>query len=399
MKDHESLMIAAGVSSHFLEDELLLFSTTGQRIYRLNPTAAFIWCLLEEGTDTGLIPYRISETFGIDPSTAADDMDGLLVEWFSAGLVKRGNDATASEAKAEAVTPQEAPTPFEGFVSDDEFDCEFYFNLAGRTFRMRLPSLLEERAVRLIFSHLETSGVPFDEGLDVVVRDGCYVILDETGVAATVQRPVEIGPVASQEALRLAYRGNDYLIAVHSGAVGNGEGCVVLPGPSGAGKSTLTAALMAEGFSYFTDEVAIIERDTHRLIPCPVSLRIKPGSWDIVRGLFGEPPVVCHTETAGGLVVKYVIPPKGSYVQHRSEAGPVAALVFPEYDSSCPTNMVPLPKSVAVQRLQTAGYDVHGDLTSIKVSELVTWISAVPCYDLRFRSLDEAVDLVRGVFR
>ncbi len=395
----ESVQIAAGVSAHFLDDELLLFSTANQCIYRLNPAAAYIWCLLEEGTDLAAIPRRIGEVFGIDPLKAAGDMEGLIAEWLSASLVSTPAQKDSPVDSAEDTVPQDLPDSFPELVSHDEFDCEFRFTLADRTFRLRLPSPSEESSVRPIFSHIETPGVGFDAWLDVISRDGAYVILGETGRVATVRLPVEIGPIVSQEALRIAYRSNDYLISVHSGAVGNGEGCVVLPGPSAAGKSTLTAALVAAGFLYFTDEVAVVERTTHQLIPCPVSLRIKPGSWDLVRDLWGENLTVCHTVGAEGLVIKYVVPPEGSFARDRSQAGPVLALVFPKYDPSCSTCMVPLPRSEAVQMLQTAGYDVDGYLTSEKVSELMSWIGGVPCYSMTFQSLDEAVELVRGVFR
>jgi hypothetical protein len=395
----KSVQIAAGVSAHFLDDELLLFSTANQCIYRLNPTAAYIWCLLEEGTDPAAIPGRIGEVFGIDPLVAASDTEALIAEWLSAVLVSTPAEKGTPVDFAEESVPPDFSEPFSGLVSDEEFGCELRFTLAGKTFRLRLPSALEESSVCPIFSHIETPGVGFDAWLDVISRDGEYVILGERGRVATVRLPVEIGPIVSQEALRIAYRSNDYLISVHSGAVGNGEGCVVLPGPSAAGKSTLTAALVAAGFLYFTDEVAVVERGTHQLIPCPVSLRIKLGSWDLVRDLWGEKLTVCHTVGAEGLVIKYVVPPEGSFARDKSQSGPVLALVFPKYDPSCPTRMVPLPRSEAVQMLQTAGYDVDGHLTSEKVSELISWIGGIPCYTMTFQSLDEAVELVRGVFK
>ena len=395
----ESVQIAAGVSSHFLDEELLLFSVTNQCLYRLNPTASYIWCLMEEGTDSAAIPGKMARAFGIDPLAAARDMEALIVEWLSAGLVSTPAQKNALMGSDEETVPQDSSEPFPELVSNDEFGCEFRFALADRIFRLRLPSSLEESSVRPIFSHIETSGLEFDAWLDVISREGRYVILGEKGRVAAVTLPVEIGPIVSQEALRIAYRSNDYLISVHSGAVGNGEGCVVLPGPSGAGKSTLTAALVAAGFLYYTDEVAIVERGTHQLIPCPVSLRIKPGSWDLVRYLWKDRLTVCHTVGADEQVIEYVVPPEGSFARNRSQAAPVLALIFPRYDSSCPSRMVPLPRSEAVQMLQTAGYDVDGYLTNEKVSELISWISGIPCRSMTFRSLDEAVELVRGIFR
>ena len=39
---------ASGISSYMLGDELALFSDSSARLYRLNTTAAFIWCCCED---------------------------------------------------------------------------------------------------------------------------------------------------------------------------------------------------------------------------------------------------------------------------------------------------------------------------------------------------------------
>jgi len=214
----------------------------------------------------------------------------------------------------------------------------------------------------------------------------------------TVATPYEIGPVLSQEALRIAYRSCDRLIAVHAGAVGTAESCVVLAGPSGAGKSTLTAALVGAGFTYYSDEVAIIERKTHLLIPCPVGLRLKAGSLDVIQELWGK-VTTCRTVGCLGEVINYVIPPKGSFANGETDSKPVSAIVFPTYEPSGHAEMIRIPKAEAISRLQSTGYDVHGELTSSKVQELVDWIKGVPSYALSVSSLREAVELVAGVVR
>jgi hypothetical protein len=394
----ESVEIAAEVSTHFLDDEILVFCSPTQSLYKLNATAAYIWCLLESGLTPNDIHAKIVEAFQIDPDRASGDIGELITEWLSAGLVVRPG---ADESPVRLLEPQPEASPEAGPIeslSDEEFGRQFRFTLAEKTIRVRLPSTLEEEAVRPIFSHLETDNSPFGALLDVISRDGEYIIFSDEAAFGRATLPVELGPLLSQEALRIAYRSHDHLIAVHAGAVGNGEGAIVTPGPSGAGKSTLTAALIAAGFVYYTDEVAIIERGTHLLAPCPVSLRIKLGSWDVVRSLWKRPPSVCHTVAPDGQVINYVVPPEGSYAKTGTQACPVKAMVFPRYDAAQGTQLSPMSKTEAVTGLQNAGYDVRGDLTSAKVTELVAWIKDIPCYSLSFRSLEEAVELVRGVF-
>lgn len=63
-----------------------------------------------------------------------------------------------------------------------------------------------------------------------------------------------------------------------------GQG-VVLVGSSGAGKSTLAAGLISRGWTYLSDEFALIDPDTFYLHPFPKALCIKAGSFDVIKSL------------------------------------------------------------------------------------------------------------------
>ena len=63
-----------------------------------------------------------------------------------------------------------------------------------------------------------------------------------------------------------------------------GQG-VVLAGNSGVGKSTLAAGLVSRGWTYLSDEFALIHPATLRLHPFPKALCIKAGSFDVIKRL------------------------------------------------------------------------------------------------------------------
>ena len=63
-----------------------------------------------------------------------------------------------------------------------------------------------------------------------------------------------------------------------------GQG-VVLVGNSGVGKSTLAAGLVSRGWTYLSDEFAMIHPDTLRLHPFPKAMCIKAGSFDVIERL------------------------------------------------------------------------------------------------------------------
>ncbi len=66
--------------------------------------------------------------------------------------------------------------------------------------------------------------------------------------------------------------GNPGHLRLHAGAVERGGRIVLVVGESGRGKSTLTVALVQRGFAYVTDEVAIVDPETHEVRPYPKAL-------------------------------------------------------------------------------------------------------------------------------
>jgi hypothetical protein len=69
---------------------------------------------------------------------------------------------------------------------------------------------------------------------------------------------------------------------MHAGAVERDGRVMVIPGVSGDGKSTLTAALVAAGFSYLTDELVAIEPATGFVRPYPKPLDLDRNSLDLL---------------------------------------------------------------------------------------------------------------------
>lgn len=69
-------------------------------------------------------------------------------------------------------------------------------------------------------------------------------------------------------------------IRLHAGVVARNGEAVAICGTSGSGKSTLVAALTAAGWSYLTDEVAIIDSSSFEVTPYPKWVDLSPGSLD-----------------------------------------------------------------------------------------------------------------------
>ena len=87
----------------------------------------------------------------------------------------------------------------------------------------------------------------------------------------------------------LSHGRSDWLAVLHAAAVGDARGVIVLPGQNGAGKSTLTAALVARGYGYFSDDCVPIDGDG-QVRPVPFALCHKDRSGPRLRLSYQPPP-------------------------------------------------------------------------------------------------------------
>jgi HprK-related kinase A len=177
--------------------------------------------------------------------------------------------------------------------------------------------------------------------------------------------------------------GKDHLL-FHAGAVAVGQTGIILPAQSGSGKSTLTAALVADGCTYFSDEAAVIDPDSGLLLPFQKAIKLEPASLPVLASRF--PDLEVHS-VAQRRRVTYLCPP-----DDRWPSGPATPklIVFPQYVNGAPTEMAPMPRSVAFERLLAHSFSA-GNLAADGVKQLVRLVQGCACYELPFSDLDDAV--------
>ena len=234
--------------------------------------------------------------------------------------------------------------------------------------------------------------------LEIVQEHTGYSVYCDGYCATSPVARNELAPAIVREALIGAYEHSACLLGVHAGAVSSGERCVLLPGRSGSGKSTLTAALTHAGFTFLTDELALIMPDRHVIRGLPVGVGLKEGAWNVLASRF---PCVADLPThyqADGTAVRYLRPGEIRLPQDTQRTVSASAIVFPEYREHGETRLEPLTAAAALYRLSLAGYAVPGGHnTPDLVQRLIDWIRSVPCYALQVGDLDAGVRALASI--
>jgi Coenzyme PQQ synthesis protein D (PqqD) len=387
------------ITCYPVSDGALLFSQPTRRLYRLNTTAAFIWCCCEEGLAPLAIARGLAKRFGISIKLARRDVVRAFSQWKAHGLLATA-EYKAVEHQHSRTNEQRREAKNLGVLDPTPVQREHCYRLLDVHLRIRYPCQGTETLVHPILAHLQ---VHPDDGknavvviLDIAEEEGGYVLLkDGTPVSDCVQL-LELAPLVQREALLTAYESTDCLVAIHAAAVCNDKKrCVLLPGAGGSGKSTLAAALMRSGFTYLTDELSLLTPDTRLIRPAPVSLSLKRGSWPILAPTYSFLESLPTHLQEGNIEVRYLPPPKDQLL--RQETYPVEILVFPKYEVGGSTTLTALGAGEALYRVAEAGYAVPGRLETERVEDLIDWIAQLDCYELQIGDLDKAVCLIKDL--
>jgi len=183
-------------------------------------------------------------------------------------------------------------------------------------------------------------------------------------------------------------------VAVHAGAVSlEGRG-VVLPAPMDSGKTTLTAGLVAAGFSYLSDEAALIAPDTGELLAYPKPLWLSPGSVGAVDGLRGR--VMPEYRELGRM--RTYVRPDDLRAGAVGSACPVALVVAPRFLATSPVRLEPMSRAATLMCLAENSFNLR-ELGGRGLEQLRRSVVGAHGYRLTHGDLDEAVAKILALVR
>lgn len=189
-----------------------------------------------------------------------------------------------------------------------------------------------------------------------------------------------------------------FFLELHAGAVGGGplgaDGCILLPARPGSGKSTLTAALVQTGWSYLSDEVALLDAETMRVAPVPTALCVKRSGLEPVVEFWPAAKDLAFHLRADGKRVAYLAPPAERVVPPDARMA-VRAIVFPRFRKGVDLTWNRLSQTDALRSLVDECVAISGRLDVARVQALVNWIAGIPCHELTYGTTASAVSAIR----
>ncbi len=382
-----------------LDDDTVVFCAQTQRLAGLNPTATAILRGLQAGQSPADLAHALATAAGLGTDQAQHWVATTLAALRTHGMLA-GCDPTPTPADPLADARQAAAHRIAHLPPLGDFTpaAERHYRLLGTSFRIRYAHPAQIRLVDSILGHLAAPNAPTPHCIidlpgeiwsGTQMRTAIYRDGQPVGQA---ERLSYLGPQVKAAVWQAAVNAHDFLLYIHAGVVGTGRACVLLPAAPGSGKSSLTAALVHRGYTYFSDEVALIEPATFRVPPVPLAICVKKTGWNLMAEFHPAILDLPLHRREDAKVVRYLPPPA-----HAAHPAPVRHIIFPRYTKDAPTTLAPITRAAALGRLMDECMALRGRLDRTTVGQLVHWIAGIDCFDLTFSSLDAAATAVARV--
>jgi HprK-related kinase A len=177
-------------------------------------------------------------------------------------------------------------------------------------------------------------------------------------------------------------------LIIHAAVIARDGQGIILPAPPGSGKSTLCAALVGRGWRLLSDELAIIDPASGKLVPMPRPVGLKNASIEIIQSFLPEAVFgpVCKDTRKG--TVAHMAASVGDSVN--CQWVEPKWIVYPQYQAGSETHIQRHPKGDSLVQLASNSFN-NQVLGRRSYETLCGLVEATESYDFRYSQLDEAV--------
>ncbi len=261
--------------------------------------------------------------------------------------------------------------------------ARWLIDMAGVKITVRAKAGPAREVAKLALSAMRTKRISNTQGIELRLRfkDDQWELIDRSNnLRRKLNQP---GDVIYHLTDRIVFHVADKAQSVHclhAASVAKGEGALVVPANSGAGKSTFTTWLVAQGFSYLTDEL-ILANDDGVLDGIARPIQIKFHGLEAVEHLITRPELVQPGKFATALPIDCL---GGKQV---AESKKLRAFVFPNYQKSTGFSFSKLSSAEAGMRLMANHVNAR-NLEGHGFRAMMKLIRNTPCYSLDYGGFD-----------
>jgi coenzyme PQQ synthesis protein D (PqqD) len=378
---------ADGVELLLAGDEGILFDKVGQRLFHLNPFASCIWCHVEEGGRIEAVAEATGRSMQLEPARARRFVLDMLEKWQQLGLLRGGNvprPVVRDGQSADLWEPLAAPAIVQEITIKPE---RRQYQMLDTVFSFGFSDSSLEAAIHPVLAHLETCrDEPNPCPLDLVEAAGHIYLLQDGRVLGSCVARHGLAPLVQGIVGRLALRRYSYCMALHAAGLMAPEGVLLIAGRKGSGKTTLSAALLAAGWGYLSDDTILLHARTLDAVAVPYSLGIKAGSWPLLAGLYPSLDRMAIHRREDGEVIRYFCPPRENYALPRS----VRWIAFPTRSANSRSTIRQLTQLEGLQRIFEHCCAIPRCLTHEDVRSLIQWSGGVGFFEMAVTDLGSA---------
>jgi glycosyl transferase family 2 len=262
-------------------------------------------------------------------------------------------------------------------------------SLHDQTVQLACPRSVESDIEFLYRDSIANSGVPSSRIL-IEEEDGLFSVAADGAapVAGLARRDLRI--FVMEAVVRGLVKDLTTAVALHAGCVAHSGKAALIAGPTGAGKSSLVAWLIANGFTYLSDEIALLLPGQSAIFGLPRALVLKPGSVEEVLAL----PAYQDARflTAG----EHVMLRPGFVRPQEAKTYPCGLIVFPRYEAGSELRVEAISPAQTALRLVGTNLNAR-NLADGGFRALTGFARQVPSVTLRyggFGQLQGAVDVL-----
>jgi Coenzyme PQQ synthesis protein D (PqqD) len=366
---------SSGIQRLPSDSGLLLFDSLSNRLLAFNQSARFLWELIERGFTLDKIASEFAANYGVPVESARKDIDAIIGTWRSLDLLSSDREP---DSYSGPVPLQDVPDWSQ--TRTPAWAANAVYSVRDKVFSLSIEPPNSVALIRTFFQHLE---IPKGEvGLRLEIRQATNslraLLVNGSEQFRTLDEAQLVGGVC-QAILEYLHPEVEWLAMVHGAAIARGDAGLVFPAASGSGKTTLVAHLAAQdGFTYLADDLVVLAAPSGHIVPWPMPLSIKRGSWSLLFELYPSLKSAPIYNTSRG-EARLLIPSSSDW-----KTDPVLAhgIVFPRYIAGAVAKLTRITAFEAIERLLNDRIWLGYPMTEHRIRAFLAWIDVTPAYTL-----------------